>query len=174
MKKFQGFGAVAVASLAFAGTAAHADTLWEFSYSGSGVSASGSFETVGNGSTPTEVTSMTGTYSDGISSGAISLVADPTPGAVATSADGLYYYDNMFGGTPSLDIDGLLFDAGAQEINLYTDPGLGLTSLTDRNGGYVYSPVSSFSVTAVPEPGSMALLLAGLGALGIASRRRAR
>ena len=57
---------------------------------------------------------------------------------------------------------------------LYTDPSLGLTSLTHGNGGYVYSPVSSFSVTAVPEPGSMALLLAGLGALGIASRRRAR
>jgi len=173
MKTFQTCAAVVAASLALAGTAAHADTLWAFSYSGNGVSASGSFETVGNGSTPSEVKFMTGTYSDGISSGTISLIANPTPGAIATSADGLYLYDNMFGGTPSLDIDGLLFDAGTQEINLYTDPGLGLTSLTYRNG-YVFSPVSSFSVTAVPEPASIALMLAGLGAIGIAGRRRAR
>jgi hypothetical protein len=167
MKKYQGFLAAAIASLTFA-TAAHANTMWDFSYSGGGVSASGSFETIGNGSTPSEVTAITGTYSDGfITDGVID-------GVVALGTDsGRFNYDNDFGGTPVFSNPGLLFDVnGTQHVNIYS-AGTDFYNVTYENGGTPNTLVT-LEVTAVPEPTSMALLLAGLGALGIASRRRNR
>ena len=104
MKKIQGLLIAAAATLAFAGTSARADTVWNFTYSGSGVSASGSFDTLGDGSTPSLVQWMTGTYSDGTTvNGAISLVTAPLPGT-NTSADGLYFYDNLFGDITNFDV----------------------------------------------------------------------
>lgn len=168
MKKIQGLLAAAAASLAFAGTSAHADTVWHFTYSGPGVTASGSFDTVGDGSAPSAVEWITGTYSDGTTvGGALSLIPTTHAGQ-NTSPDGLYYYDNLFGGTPQLDSGGLLFMAGSQEVNLYFDGGM--TSVTNYGAGYVFTPVTF--AAAVPEPGSLALLLAGLGALTFVSRRK--
>ena len=172
-EKIQALLGAAAAALAFAGTAAHADTLWNFTYSGGSVSASGSFTLEGNGSSPSLVDSMSGTYTDGTTTGSISLI--PTgagAGTTVTSADGLYYYDDMFGGSPSIDNGGLSFSAGTQEVNLYLDSSTGLTNVTSY-GGYVFTPVT-FSAVAVPEPGSLAMLLAGVAALGFVSRRKAR
>jgi PEP-CTERM motif len=171
MRMIKGLLAATAATLAFAGTSAHADTLWNFTYSGDGVSASGSFVTVGNGSTPTVVESMTGTYTDAQTTGAISLIPAGAPGATVTSADGLYYYDDLFGGSSSIDNSGLLFFAGSQDVNLYTDGGM--ISVTHYGSGYVFSNVT-FSAVAVPEPGSLGMLLAGIAALGFVSRRKAR
>ena len=170
MKKMQGLLTAATTALALIGTTAHADTLWDFTYSGSGVSASGSFVTVGDGSTPSLVESMSGTYSDGTTTGAITLI--PIPGVPTYAPDGRYIADNLFGGTPQIDTWGLLFNAGTQEVNLYLDSS-GLLSTTLYNGSYVFSNVQ-FNATAVPEPGSVAMLLAGLGALSFVSRRKAR
>jgi hypothetical protein len=174
MKMFQGLLTAAVAALALAGVPAHADTLWHFTYSGSGVSASGSFETVGDGSTPSLVEWITGTYSDGTTvNGALSLIPTTVPGE-NTSPDGVYFYDNLFGGSSQLSADGLLFLAGTQEVNLYNDPTTGITNVTNYGAGFVSTPVAFSATVAVPEPGMLAMMLAGLGAFGIVGRRRAR
>jgi hypothetical protein len=171
MRKLQWLLTTAAAAIALVGTSAHADTLWNFTYAGTGVSASGSFTTVGNGSTPSLVNSMSGTYTDGSTSGAITLI--PIASGTPTYApDGLYIADNLFGGSPQIDVWGLLFLAGTQEVNVYTDPSQGLLSTTSH-GGYVFTPIT-FNAVAVPEPASVAMLLAGLGALAFTSRRRAR
>jgi len=155
---------IGAAVLALASVAAHADTVWNFTYSGDGVSASGSFTTVGDGSTPSAVTSISGTYSD-------AQVANGTiDGVVALGTDGGFYYDNLFGGSPLFSNSGLLFDVdGGIHVNLYT-VGNDYRSVKWLDGGVVDTAVT----LAVPEPGSVAMLLAGLGALGFASRRRSR
>jgi len=173
MKKIQALLAATAASLALAGTAAHADTAWTFTYTGSGISASGSFETLGNGSSPTTVESLTGTYTDGSASGAIALIpttSTPYSGEAGQflSADGQYYYDNLFNSASDFDDGGLLFSAGGQEINVFRING-GLVNLT--NG--VQTSIN-FNAVAVPEPGSLAMLLAGVAALGFVSRRKSR
>jgi len=164
-------GAAGVA-LALAASSAHADTVWNFSYSGSGVSASGQFDTLGNGSTPTELQWMTGHYSDGTTTGSITLIPAPAASGYSTSPSGLYVYDNLYGGAGQFDYGGLLFAVNGHEVNLYLDPNYGIANLTT----YASQELTSvtFSATAVPEPAPMALLLAGVGALGFLGRRKVR
>ena len=167
MKKIRFLAAATLASLALAASPAHAAAgLWDFTYSGNGVSASGSFETASQGSSaPSAVLSITGTYSDA------SITNGVIDGVVALGTDGGFYYDNAFGGTPLFSNPGLLFDVnGSQHVNIYSI-GSDYYSVTYENGGIPNTPVT-LTITAVPEPTSIALLLAGLGALGIASRRR--
>ena len=178
MNKIQGLVAAATMTFALACTSAHAATVWDFSFSdvvsGHTVTGSGTFTTTGNGNTPSDVTSITGTYSDGTTvNGALSLIPAATTGGVQnTSADGFYYYDNVYGGTPGLDTNGLLFLAGSQEVNLYYQNGtFNIVTTYSGFGNWVTTPVN-FSAAAVPEPASIAMLLAGLGALGFASRRK--
>jgi hypothetical protein len=165
MKKIQGLLAATLVTLAFAATSAQAAT-YDFTYSGDGVSANGSFTTASAGSTPTLVTSITGTYSDPtIANGTID-------GLVALHTDGGFNYNDLFGGSPQFDNNGLLFDVnGTQHVNLYT---VG-NDYFSYSYGNVSAPNSAVDVTitaVVPEPASLALLLAGLGALGFASRRK--
>jgi len=173
MRMFQGMLTAAAAALALAGAPAHADTLWHFTYAGSGVSASGSFETAGDGSTPSLVEWITGSYSDGTTvGGALSLVPTTVPGE-NTSTDGFYFYDNLFGGSSQLSGAGLLFLAGSQEVNLYRDAARGITSVTsyDQGNSFIYTPVTFSAIAAVPEPGVLAMMLAGLGVFGAVGRR---
>ncbi len=163
MKKKQALivGAL-VSALAAAVTPAHADTVWNWSFSGNGITASGQFDTVGDGSTPSLVQWITGTYADSFVSGAIT-------GLVTLGTDGGFFYDNLFGGSPQVDLDGVLFDVGGTHVNLFYDQGSYQVGSYDGQGTEV--PVT-FTAGAVPEPASMAMLLAGLGALGFTARRR--
>ena len=171
MNKIRGIVAATAATLALAATAAHADTVWTFEYSGNGVHANGSFETVGDGSTPSTIEWITGSYSDQfVTNGAISLIpttSTPYTGEAGQflSADGAYYYDNLFNSATGFDDGGMLFTAGSQEVNLYGSGGF-----VNIDSGVQTSV--SFMAVPVPEPGSVAMLLAGLGALGFASRRK--
>ncbi len=167
MNQLQGFLAAATATLALTCTAAHADTVWNFTFSGDGISASGSLEIAGDGSTPSPLLSISGLYSDPtITNGTID-------GFVATGTDSRFNYDNLFGGTPYVTNNGLLFDVnGGQHVNLYND-GTGYWIATYDNGNAVTEPVSLMLAT-VPEPASLAMVLAGLGVLGFARRRETR
>jgi hypothetical protein len=162
----------AAVALAFAASSAHADTVWNFSYSGSGVSASGQFDTLGNGLTPTKLQWMTGTYSDGTTTGSITLMPAPAASGYSTSPSHLYVFDNLYGGAGQLDYGGLLFAVGGHEVNLYLDPTYGIANLTTY-AAQELTPVT-FSATAVPEPAPMSLLLVGVGALGFMGRRKLR
>lgn len=164
-------GAAGVA-LALAASSAHADTVWNFSYSGDGVSASGQFDTLGSGATPTELQWMTGTYSDGTTTGSITLIPATAPSGYSTSPSGLYVYDNLFGGAGQFDYGGLLFAVNGHEVNLYLDPSYGIANLTTYASQQL-TPVT-FTATAVPEPAPMSLLMVGVGALGFLARRKVR
>jgi hypothetical protein len=165
MNQLQGFLAAATAALALTSTAAHADTVWNFTFSGVGVSASGSLEVAGDGSTPSALLSISGLYSDPtIANGTID-------GFVAPGTDSNFTYDNLFGGSPYVSGNGVLFDVnGGQHVNLYS-VGSEYWIAANEAGGSLSEQVS-FTLIAVPEPGALAMMLAGLGGFAFASRRK--
>jgi hypothetical protein len=171
LQRASGLATAVCAALALASAPAHADQVWDWSYAGNGVTASGQWATAGNSaSTPQDLEWITGTYSDGhITDGTIT-------GLVAPGTDPLWFYDNKFGGNPVVSNAGVLFDVnnGESHVNLFTDSG-SLINGTWHNGNYEMTTLtmSSLTVTAVPEPASGALLLAGLGMLAFTARRRA-
>jgi hypothetical protein len=56
----------------------------------------------------------------------------------------------------------------------YTLTGSLFSSALDDTGAPINATVGGVMISAVPEPGSLALLLAGLGALSVVARRRSR
>ena len=169
-KTIVGLVAAVAGSLAFAAAPVQLDTVWNWSYTGNGVSASGQWDTLGNASSPTSLQWITGTYSDA------SVTNGTIDGLVPLGSDGAWIYDNAFGGAGVVSNPGVLFDVngGAVHVNLFSDGSspTGFLSGTNWNGGgYALTPVQ-LSVTAVPEPAIAALLLAGIGALGFTARRK--
>ena len=155
------------ASLAFAAGAAHATT-YEVKFSDGPVA--GDFLATAPAGV---VTSISG------------WVSDSELGAGSFAITGLSGYasaDQQLSGTfPYVDFSGLAFSTGTGGDFSFADAGGGqlyLVSSTldpagvvQAQGNYLINP----TVTAVPEPASLGLLVAGLGMIGVvSSRRRAR
>jgi hypothetical protein len=119
-----------------------------------------------------DILGISGTVT-GFGGGAItSLVSNPNQPFPIINY-GFEYNNVLFpNATPTLDIDGVLFrTTGGAIWNLWG------TTATDYRL-YSYWPVavdvhsSNMSVVAVPEPGTYAMILAGLGIMGFVARRR--
>jgi hypothetical protein len=119
-----------------------------------------------------DITSITGTVS-GTDGGSIRDLVPTTPRATVS-----WNYDNIFfTGTPHLDNDGILFDAGSFRYNLYsTSPTTYFLSSNSPAGNYAVGQSGIFGVVAssVPEPSVWAMLLLGFGGLGFVACREKR
>ena len=119
---------------------------------------------------------LSGSFSD---TGGGHLVADAAAPATMTSPSGFFYFDNQLlpGQNPLVLNGGLLFvlsSAAHHEVNIFSNG----PSPVANAGTYTLMANTSettngaFSLTAVPEPASWALMLVGFGGLGAVLRRR--
>lgn len=167
LKNRMGSLLLAGAALLAAG-AARADTLWNWSYSGDGVTASGTFTTAGTALVPEDILSFTGTRN-----GTAIL------GLVPLDSDSNFIYDNQFTSVaPYFSEPGILYDIGGgtagSHINIYWDSADGLIHdlQVDPTESFVIDTVVTFSVSAVPEPATYAVMALGLAVVGGVARRR--
>ncbi|MEO8440995.1 MAG: PEP-CTERM sorting domain-containing protein [Betaproteobacteria bacterium] len=168
------FLALAVTSTLIAGNAL-ADDHYSFDFLASGYEVSGILTTADtlNAVNGYDILGITGSVT-GVGGGVItSLVSNP--GQPFPTINYGFQYDNVIYPTAAqtLDISGVLFTTvGGAIWNLWGN------TPTDYQL-YSYSPVAvdvrggSMTLTAVPEPGTYAMMLAGLGLMGfVASRRK--
>lgn len=139
-----------------------------FTYSGDGVTASGTLFGTTNGNGTWAVTGIAGTYNGTAIGGIVPLGADPS-----YIYNNLLYYpaDPLF-----VDNGGILFNVpGVGDVNLYYDPSFGYGNITgDLGSGFVTTPVAVDFSASAPEPGTLALVGTGiLGMLAIYRRRAA-
>lgn len=146
-----------------ASSLAHADTVWAWSYSGSGVTASGTLTTAGAALVPEDILGISGTRN-----------GQTILGLVPVGADSNFIYDNQFVNDGAYFSEGgMLFDVGGGDtghFNIYFYEGQHF-DLQVVDGQAIETAIN-FSVTAVPEAATYVYMALGLGALGAWSRRR--
>ncbi len=161
--------------VSLAGASARAGSVtFDFTFSGPFASGHGTLEATPNGDG--SYTAVSGIiYSSVAADNDLPLIPNPIAPAAANDPSGAIYDDQLFPSQPTmlLDDDGILLGTGnGYSVNMY---GIG-------SSGYVYadsanqggSP-SSFTLTAVPEPSSLAMcVIAGLIGSAYAWRRRER
>ena len=139
--------------LAFAGSAAIADSSSAFGVNGTASFSSGSF--AGSGSF-TDIISFTG-----LDSGTYKIIGD-------ISGTDVSFTNVALDGNPWTTFDVGQFSFGYLKVTANTPMTMVITGIAydapHFNG--------SVHVTAVPEPSTIAMLLAGLGLMGTVSRRR--
>lgn len=170
MNRFSKIFAVAATALVMA-SAAHAGT-YELTFTGTdGAGAvSGSLEAITNSANV--VTTITGTLTDGAVDGGLPLTVTGT----STYAGS----DNKLVGTPSyVTFGGLSFSTAiaGDDFNIYDNGGGSYSILSEPGnpGGGAVAHNLDLTVTAVPEPGNLALMMAGaMGLFGLTRRRSAR
>jgi hypothetical protein len=152
--------AVAAVALAAAGTtgSAHASLLWDFSFTGSGYTATGTLTTDLESSGSYLITGVSGTFDGHAITGLLAVNAD----------DG---NDNLLFPAPTfLDVLGFAFSVAS--------PGPSPVAIGAEGGSFsVYvghsAPTGNFTAAlAAPEPASVGLFGAGLAGLGLLRRRR--
>jgi len=161
MKFKHTLGAAALALAAMA--PAHAVQTWSFSYSGAGVTASGTFTTAGAALTFEDILSISGSRNGVAIIGLVPLDTDPN-----------FVYDNQFRSVGDHFTDGgMLLDlaGSAPNTNVYFFDGAYTEVFVDGLSA-IETPIT-FNVSAVPEPATVLSMLAGLGLVGAALRRRA-
>jgi hypothetical protein len=111
-----------------------------------------------------------------VAAGAGSLMANPAPPAASYSPSGYFIYDDQLlpGQNPLITNNGLLFDIGGAEINIFSNgPGPDTYQFYSNNGA---NDFGNFALTqaSVPEPGAWALMLLGVGLAGATLRMSPR
>ncbi len=113
------------------------------------------------------ITSASGT----VAGEAVTLIpGGPAPfGVPGFNVDNVY-----FAADPIFDSYGLALQSATGIYNLWGNGAPNdYTLYKYENGGYSITGTGHLEITAVPEPASWALLIAGFGLIGLAARRRA-
>jgi PEP-CTERM motif len=155
---------IAAAILLMHGQSAHALLFWNWSYSGAGVSASGTFTTndAPDAAGYYQIVGITGT-DNGVTITGLQPTGTPIPGNEPYAVDNL-----VSAAEPRLTVHGFGFSlANGDYANpFYNGPNYYeyLSVAPYKNGAGPERPLS-FSAALVPEPSAASLMLAGLVAL---------